>query len=165
MPFCHMKAVCVCVFVCVCVRVCALVRVCVYTACHCVYPSVLFLLHWSVLFLSCHCQEIKDKKVNMPSNPRVGTKRYMAPEILDESLDMNHFESFMKVDMYAFALVLWEICLRWKTDGQDTWGEWGRDALTYTHPQAHPHTHTETHTRTRTHTHTHTHHPLLSPCP
>ena len=153
------------------------VCVCVYTACHCVYPSV--------LFLSCHCQEIKDKKVNMPSNPRVGTKRYMAPEILDESLDMNHFESFMKVDMYAFALVLWEICLRWKTDGQDTWGEWGKgcthiyaytqrhtdihtDTQTDTHTHTHTHTYTHRHTRTHTYTHTHAHtHTTLSrpPCP
>ena len=53
----------------------------------------------------------------MPANPRVGTKRYMAPEILDETLDTKNFESFKRVDMYAFALVLWEICLMWKTDG------------------------------------------------
>ena len=73
------------------------------------YPHMLSLLY--------HHQEIRDKKVNMPANPRVGTKRYMAPEILDETLDTKNFESFKRVDMYAFALVLWEICLMWKTDG------------------------------------------------
>ena len=73
------------------------------------YPHMLSLL--------CRHQEIRDKKVNMPANPRVGTKRYMAPEILDETLDTKNFESFKRVDMYAFALVLWEICLMWKTDG------------------------------------------------
>ena len=107
-----------------------------------------------MLSLSCHCQEIKDKKVNMPANPRVGTKRYMAPEILDETMDTNHFESFMRVDIYAFALVLWEICLRWKTDGQEMHADRGTGM--HTHARTHARTHTHTHMRAHTHTHTHT---------
>jgi activin receptor type-1 len=62
-------------------------------------------------------QEFNEKKVNFPSNPRQGTKRYMAPEILDLTIDMNNFESFKKVDIYSLALVLWEICLKWETAG------------------------------------------------
>ncbi len=50
--------------------------------------------------------------VNFPMNPKQGTKRYMAPEILDETIQTSDFEAFKKVDIYAFGLVLWEICKR-----------------------------------------------------
>ena len=43
-------------------------------------------------------------------NYRVGTKRYMSPEILDCSIENNKtFESYKRADVYAFALVMWEI--------------------------------------------------------
>ncbi|CAG5115847.1 unnamed protein product, partial [Candidula unifasciata] len=42
----------------------------------------------------------------------VGTKRYMAPEVLAETLNTESFESFKCVDVYAFGLVLWEIARR-----------------------------------------------------
>jgi serine/threonine protein kinase len=51
-----------------------------------------------------------ESKINMPTNPRQGTKRYMAPEILSESMNMNHFDSFKQADIYALGLVMWEIC-------------------------------------------------------
>jgi serine/threonine protein kinase len=43
---------------------------------------------------------------------RVGTRRYMAPEVLNETLVTSSFESFKAADMYAFGLVLWEITRR-----------------------------------------------------
>ena len=50
-----------------------------------------------------------DSEVDINSrNNRVGTKRYMAPEILDETMDPNWFDSYKRVDIYAFGLVLWE---------------------------------------------------------
>ncbi|XP_053618227.1 activin receptor type-1 isoform X2 [Plodia interpunctella] len=45
-------------------------------------------------------------------NPRQGTKRYMSPEMLDQSINLECFESFLKCDVYAFALVLWEVTRR-----------------------------------------------------
>ncbi|BFZ20998.1 hypothetical protein BsWGS_24037 [Bradybaena similaris] len=42
----------------------------------------------------------------------VGTKRYMAPEVLAETVNAESFESFKCVDVYAFGLVLWEIARR-----------------------------------------------------
>jgi serine/threonine protein kinase len=45
-------------------------------------------------------------------NIRVGTKRYMAPEVLDGSLPVTDFESYKRSDVYAFALVMWEILRR-----------------------------------------------------
>merc|ERR1719259_1367276 len=51
-------------------------------------------------------------ETNIPQNPRVGTKRYMSPEILEMSMNMQLFESFRRVDVYAFALVMWETTRR-----------------------------------------------------
>ncbi|XP_022689405.1 bone morphogenetic protein receptor type-1B-like [Varroa jacobsoni] len=45
-------------------------------------------------------------------NVRVGTKRYMAPEVLDETLTTSNFNSYLRADMYSFGLVLWEIASR-----------------------------------------------------
>ncbi|CRL00751.1 CLUMA_CG014007, isoform A [Clunio marinus] len=45
-------------------------------------------------------------------NNRIGTKRYMPPEVLDQSLDMKSFEAFKMADMYSFGLILWEMCRR-----------------------------------------------------
>ncbi|CAG9765597.1 unnamed protein product [Ceutorhynchus assimilis] len=56
-------------------------------------------------------------KLDIGSNPRVGTKRYMAPEVLDETIRMDCFNSFRKSDIYAFGLVLWEICRRTISNG------------------------------------------------
>ena len=50
--------------------------------------------------------------VSLPTNPKQGTKRYMAPEILNETMNMQQFESFKQADMYSLGLVMWEICRR-----------------------------------------------------
>ncbi|XP_052759295.1 activin receptor type-1 [Galleria mellonella] len=47
-----------------------------------------------------------------PNEPRQGTSRYMSPELLDGSIDPECFESLLKCDIYAFALVLWEVARR-----------------------------------------------------
>merc|ERR1740123_2240946 len=54
-------------------------------------------------------------ETNIPQNPRVGTKRYMAPEILDMSMNMTMFESFRRVDIYSFGLMMWETARRCMT--------------------------------------------------
>ncbi|XP_037798025.1 TGF-beta receptor type-1-like [Penaeus monodon] len=55
--------------------------------------------------------------VDIVPNNRVGTKRYLAPECLDESMNMNHFDSFKRADVYALGLVYWEIARRCNTGG------------------------------------------------
>ncbi|XP_055070781.2 activin receptor type-1C isoform X2 [Misgurnus anguillicaudatus] len=50
--------------------------------------------------------------IDIPINHRVGTKRYMAPEILDDSINMSSFESFKRADIYSMGLVLWELARR-----------------------------------------------------
>ena len=57
--------------------------------------------------------KVREKNaINLPENHKQGTIRYMAPEILDDSINMKSFESFKHVDVYAVGLVMWEICRR-----------------------------------------------------
>ncbi|XP_043278316.1 TGF-beta receptor type-1 isoform X2 [Venturia canescens] len=55
--------------------------------------------------------------VDIQLNNRVGTKRYMAPEVLEEAINMNHFDSFKRADVYALGLILWEIARRCNVGG------------------------------------------------
>lgn len=55
--------------------------------------------------------------LDIGNNPRVGTKRYMAPEVLDEQIRMDCFESFKQTDVWAYGLVLWEIARRTAVNG------------------------------------------------
>ncbi|CAG2108971.1 unnamed protein product, partial [Medioppia subpectinata] len=50
-------------------------------------------------------------------NHRVGTKRYMAPEVLDMTMKSDVFESYRLADIYALALVFWEVVNRTEFDG------------------------------------------------
>ncbi|MEQ2199116.1 Serine/threonine-protein kinase receptor R3, partial [Xenoophorus captivus] len=50
--------------------------------------------------------------LDVGNNPRVGTKRYMAPEVLDETIRVNVFESYKQTDIWALGLVFWEITRR-----------------------------------------------------
>lgn len=43
---------------------------------------------------------------------RVGTKRYMPPEILSNSLDTSIFYNYCRADIYSMGLVYWEIMQR-----------------------------------------------------
>ncbi|XP_078493671.1 transforming growth factor beta receptor [Ciona intestinalis] len=55
----------------------------------------------------------EEGKIVIPkNNHRVGTKRYMSPEVLDESLNTSSFECFKQADVYSFGLVLWEVARR-----------------------------------------------------
>lgn len=54
----------------------------------------------------------ENNELDFGTNPKVGTRRYMAPEVLSESISMSCFESLKKADMYSFGLVLWEIARR-----------------------------------------------------
>lgn len=56
-------------------------------------------------------------QLDVASNPRVGTKRYMSPEVLDETIRKDSFDSFRRADIYALALVMWEICRRTISNG------------------------------------------------
>lgn len=42
----------------------------------------------------------------------------MAPEILDDTMNTNIFESFKRADMYSLGLVYWEIARRCSVGGE-----------------------------------------------
>ena len=42
---------------------------------------------------------------------QVGTRRYMAPEVLEGAINFSR-DSFLRIDMYACGLVLWEVVSR-----------------------------------------------------
>ncbi|CAG2165286.1 unnamed protein product, partial [Oppiella nova] len=56
-------------------------------------------------------------KVDVAENHRVGTKRYMAPEVLDNTMKSDVFESYKMADIYSLALVFWEVVRRTRIDG------------------------------------------------
>ena len=47
---------------------------------------------------------------------QLGTRRYMAPEVLEGAINFNR-DAFLGIDIYACALVLWELLSRCR--GQD----------------------------------------------
>ena len=57
-------------------------------------------------------------EVDLAPNTRQGTKRYMAPEVLDESIAHYHFDAYKQADMYAFGLVMWEVARRCNVAGK-----------------------------------------------
>lgn len=54
----------------------------------------------------------EQNQVDVSSSARCGTKRYMAPEILEDSLNKSHFDSYKSADIYSLGLVLWEVARR-----------------------------------------------------
>lgn len=73
---------------------------------------VFFLLGLAVM----HSQSTN--QLDVGNNPRVGTKRYMAPEVLDETIQVDCFDSYKRVDIWAFGLVLWEVARRMVSNGR-----------------------------------------------
>uniref|UniRef100_A0A8C5FQ62 Serine/threonine-protein kinase receptor n=1 Tax=Gadus morhua TaxID=8049 RepID=A0A8C5FQ62_GADMO len=53
---------------------------------------------------------------------QVGTRRYMAPEVLEGAINFQR-DSFLRIDMYAVGLVLWELVSRC-TENDGTVGEY-----------------------------------------
>lgn len=45
---------------------------------------------------------------------QVGTRRYMAPEVLEGAINFSR-DAFLRIDMYACGLVLWELASRCTT--------------------------------------------------
>ncbi|VDP08015.1 unnamed protein product [Heligmosomoides polygyrus] len=50
--------------------------------------------------------------ISLPNSNKVGTVRYLPPEILDENVESTRFEFYRTADMYAIGLVIWEIARR-----------------------------------------------------
>ncbi|KAK6019414.1 activin types I and II receptor domain protein, partial [Ostertagia ostertagi] len=61
----------------------------------------------------------EDRLIPEKVNVQVGTKRYMAPEVIRKTLDPNFFAQFKMADMYSYALVLWEIARKVEVSPND----------------------------------------------
>jgi hypothetical protein len=61
--------------------------------------------------------------LDLPKTDKVGTMRYLAPEVLDGSLNQTDFEALKRVDIYALALVFWELATRCHVDNKVPKGE------------------------------------------
>ncbi|XP_060534622.1 TGF-beta receptor type-1 isoform X2 [Cylas formicarius] len=61
--------------------------------------------------------DVTTDTVDIPLNNRVGTKRYMAPEVLDETMNVDQFDSFKRADVYALGLIFWEVARRCNVGG------------------------------------------------
>ena len=51
-------------------------------------------------------------------NDRVGTNRYMPPEVLSDQINPQHFDTYKQGDVYSLALVYWEIARRLSVGGK-----------------------------------------------
>jgi len=59
------------------------------------------------------CVKLLDNgQVDIPFNNKVGTKRYMAPELLDGSINESMFDCWKRADVYSLGLVYWELARR-----------------------------------------------------
>ncbi|XP_033224719.1 activin receptor type-1-like isoform X2 [Belonocnema kinseyi] len=56
---------------------------------------------------------------------RQGARRYMSPEILEQTINIDCMESFRRADIYSLGLTFWEVCRRCMCNGM---------ALEYTAP-------------------------------
>merc|ERR1719318_275197 len=64
------------------------------------------------------CVKLTDQEeVDIPFNNKVGTKRYMAPEVLDETINETQFDSWKRADVYSLGLVYWELANRTELPG------------------------------------------------
>lgn len=51
-------------------------------------------------------------EIDIAANPRVGTRRYMAPEVVNDTIDVTSFSALKAADIYSTSLVFWELCRR-----------------------------------------------------
>ena len=81
------------------------------------FLAIILSLELSLLFL----RLLDTGQVDIPYNNKVGTKRYMAPELLNETIDEAMFDSWKMADVYSLGLVYWELARRccYRGDGSD----------------------------------------------
>ena len=79
--------------------------------------AIILSLELRILFL----RLLDTGQVDIPYNNKVGTKRYMAPELLNETIDEAMFDSWKMADVYSLGLVYWELARRcsYRGDGSD----------------------------------------------
>lgn len=64
----------------------------------------------NVIFLINLYNFSRRNEIDIAPNSRVGTRRYMAPEVVNDTIDVTSFCAFKAADMYSTSLVFWELC-------------------------------------------------------
>jgi len=62
--------------------------------------------------------DLSTNSIDVAPNSRVGTVRYLAPEVLDDTLQTENFHAYRCADIYSLGLVLWEIARRCQFAGR-----------------------------------------------
>jgi len=60
--------------------------------------------------------QFKPNEIVGDTHGQVGTRRYMAPEVLEGAINFSR-DAFLRIDMYACGLVLWEVATRCRDVG------------------------------------------------
>ncbi|GAU95282.1 hypothetical protein RvY_06928 [Ramazzottius varieornatus] len=60
----------------------------------------------------------EDAMKSLDTDKRQGTRRYMAPELLDFTIKKNNFEALKQSDIYSFSLIMWELARCTDLSGQ-----------------------------------------------
>lgn len=60
--------------------------------------------------------------------PQVGTWRYMAPEVLEGAINFQR-DAFLRIDMYALGLVLWELVSRCTASDRESAQTYGSQSV------------------------------------
>ena len=63
--------------------------------------------------------QFKPNEIVGDTHGQVGTRRYMAPEVLEGAINFSR-DAFLRIDMYACGLVLWEVATRCRDIGTVT---------------------------------------------
>ena len=53
-----------------------------------------------------------------PVKVPVGTNRYLAPEIMSDTINPSYIEAFCMTDIYSYGLIMWEVLRRMEIDGK-----------------------------------------------
>jgi len=59
-----------------------------------------------------YCRQENKVDLGSSSEVRLGTKRYMSPEVLTKNFDLDLFDAYKRSDVYSFSLVMWEVVNR-----------------------------------------------------
>ena len=68
-----------------------------------------------------HIFSSESNELDIAPNSRQGTKRYMAPEVITDTIQKLCFDSYKQADIYSMGLVMWEVARRTVTNGKILW--------------------------------------------
>lgn len=77
--------------------------------------------------------QFKPNEIVGDTHGQVGTRRYMAPEVLEGAINFSR-DAFLRIDMYACGLVLWEVAARCREIGPAAQYRLPFEAETSPHP-------------------------------